>query len=158
MAARRASLRPVSFPHDEDWRGRNTSRLLYSAAWRFDQRILAMVNRSGFPDIRMTHLNLPRNLDIEGTRLTVLANRAEMSKQAMGELVDQCEKMHLVERRPDAQDQRAKIVVFTPRGRRLIEAVRIAVTQAEREMEKKLGTKRATALIAALVLYCGDGT
>jgi DNA-binding MarR family transcriptional regulator len=156
MVARRASDRPVSFPSDESWRARNTSRLLYKAAWLFDQRILAIVNRSGFSDIRVAQLHLPRNLDIDGTRLTVLAKRAEMSKQAMGELVDQCEKMHLVERRSDPQDHRAKIVVFTPRGRRLIEAVRAAVEQAESEMAKKLGTKRAASLIAALAVYCSD--
>src|ERR1700748_3305048 len=111
MPARRPSLQSVSFPHDEDWRGGNASRLLHNAAWLFDRRILEIVNRSGFPEIRMAHLHLPRNLDIEGTRLTVLPQRAEMSKQAMGELVDQGEKMHLVQRQPDPQDPRAKIVV-----------------------------------------------
>ncbi|HLI22956.1 MAG TPA: MarR family transcriptional regulator, partial [Stellaceae bacterium] len=121
-----------------------------------DRRILEIINRSGFPDIRMAHLHLPRNLDIEGTRLTVLARRAEMSKQAMGELVDQCERMHLVERRPDAADRRAKLVAFTPRGRRLIEVVRSAVAQAERDMAKKLGAKRAAALVEALARYCTD--
>lgn len=158
MAASRALPQAVSFPDDEDWRGRNTSRLLYTAAWLFDRRILDSVNRAGFPEIRMAHLHLPRNLDIDGTRLTVLARRAEMSKQAMGELVDQCEKLRLVERRPDTSDDRAKIVVFTARGRRLIEAVRAAVAQAERDMEKKLGAKKAAALIAALTRYCNDAT
>ena len=104
----------------------------------------------------MAHLHLPRNLDIDGTRLTILASRAEMGEQAMGELVDQCEKMRLVERQPDAMDHRAKIVVFTPRGRRLIEAVRAAVAQAERDLANKLGAKRAAALIAALACYCSD--
>ncbi|HEX3973580.1 MAG TPA: MarR family winged helix-turn-helix transcriptional regulator [Stellaceae bacterium] len=145
---------PISFPGDIDWRRRNTSRLLYSAAWLFDQRILAIVNAGGFPEIRMAHLHLPRNLDLEGTRLTVLAKRAEMSKQAMAELVDDGERMRLVARRPDPADRRAKIVVFTPRGRRLIEVVQEAVTRAEAEMRGKLGAWHTAQLIRTLLRYC----
>jgi hypothetical protein len=76
-------LTSFAFPADEAWRRRNMSRLLDSAAWLFDTRILGIVNRSGFPEIRMAHLHLPRNLDLKGSRLTELAHRAEMSKQAV---------------------------------------------------------------------------
>ena len=157
MAKARAAA-AISFPGDIDWRRRNTSRLLYSAAWLFDRRILEIVNRSGFPDIRMAHLHLPRNLDLDGTRLTVLASRAEMSKQAMGELVDDGERMRLVARRPDPADRRAKIVVFTPRGRRLIAVVQGAVARAEDEMRTKLGARRAAQLIDSLTRYCAQPT
>jgi DNA-binding MarR family transcriptional regulator len=149
-----SSPAPISFPGDIDWRRRNTSRLLYSAAWLFDQRILEIVNGDGFPDIRMAHLHLPRNLDLGGTRLTVLAKRAEMSKQAMAELVDDGEKMRLVARRPDPTDRRAKMVVFTPRGRRLIDVVQRAVTLAETEMRARLGDKSTAQLIDTLLRYC----
>jgi DNA-binding MarR family transcriptional regulator len=152
--AKSPAVSPVSFPGDIEWRRRNTSRLLHSAAWLFDQRILEIVNGDGFPDIRMAHLHLPRNLDLEGTRLTVLAKRAEMSKQAMAELVDDGERMRLVARRPDPADRRAKIVVFTPRGRRLIEVVRRAVTRAETEMRAKLGATCTEQLIDTLLRYC----
>jgi len=146
--------KPISFPADIDWRRRNTSRLLHSAAWLFDRRILDIVNRNGFPEIRMAHLHLPRNLDLEGTRLTVLASRAEMSKQAMSELVDDGERMQLVTRRPDPADRRAKIVVFTARGRHLIEVVGRAVTRAESEMRRKLGAEDVAQLVASLARYC----
>jgi DNA-binding MarR family transcriptional regulator len=146
----------ISFPGDIDWRRGNTSRLLHSAAWLFDQRILEIVNGNGFPEIRMAHLHLPRNLDLDGTRLTVLAKRAEMSKQAMAELVDDGERMRLVARRPDPADRRAKIVVFTPRGRRLIAVVQGAVTRAEAEMREKLGAKHTAQLVAILMRYCGQ--
>jgi DNA-binding MarR family transcriptional regulator len=149
-----SSPAPISFPGDIDWRRRNTSRLLYSAAWLFDQRILEIVNGDGFPDIRMAHLHLPRNLDLGGTRLTVLAKRAEMSKQAMAELVDDGEKMRLGARRPDPTDRRAKMVVFTPRGRRLIDVVQRAVTLAETEMRARLGDKSTAQLIDTLLRYC----
>ena len=152
--AKKRDRAAVSFPADEAWRRSNTSRLLFSAAWLFDAQILAIVNRRGFPDIRMAHLHLPRNLELGGTRLTELARRAEMSKQAMAELVDQCEKMGLVERQPDKSDRRAKIVLFTPRGRRLIELVREAVTIAEQNLRHQIGKERMAHLLAGLALYC----
>ena len=102
----------------------------------------------------MAHLHIPRNLDLGGTRLTVLAERAEMSKQAMAELVDQCEKWGLIERRPDAIDRRAKKVVFTARGRRLIDVVRKAVAAAERDMLGLIGVRRMESLMSGLMAYC----
>lgn len=152
--AKKAAKKLVSFPADTAWRRSNTSRLLYSVAWLFDRQILETVNQSGFPEIRMAHLHIPRNLDLRGTRLTVLAERAEMSKQAMGELVDQCEKWGLIERRPDEIDRRAKKVVFTARGRRLIDAVRKAVAVAERDMREQIGAKRMESLLSGLMAYC----
>lgn len=152
--AKKRTQKLVSFPAEVAWRRNNTSRLLYSAAWLFDMQILEIVNRNGFPDIRMAHLHLPRNLDLDGTRLTELAKRAEMSKQAMSELVDQCETMGLIERRPDEADRRAKIVAFTARGRRLIELVRNAVSLAERDMLAQIGAKRMENLISGLMVYC----
>jgi DNA-binding MarR family transcriptional regulator len=157
MAKKRAS-KFVSFPAEVAWRRNNTSRLLYSAAWLFDMQILAIVNRNGFPDIRMAHLHLPRNLDVDGTRLTELAKRAEMSKQAMCEIVDQCEAMGLIERQPDEADRRAKVVVFTARGRRLIELVHKAVSLAERGMLAHIGAKQMENLRSGLMIYCDESS
>src|SRR5579859_6855396 len=123
---RKSPPKPVRFPAEKEWRRANMSRLLFSAAWLFDSRILAHVNRNGFPELRMVHLHVPRNLDLDGTRITELARRAEMSKQSMAEIIDQCEKMGLVTRGPDKDDGRAKVVTFTKRGLLLMKAVRSA--------------------------------
>ena len=130
------------------------SRLLFSAAWLFDSRILDYVQRHGFPLLRMAHLHVPRNLDLEGTRQTDLATRAEMSKQSIGEIVDQCVAMLLVTRVPHESDRRAKIVVFTPRGLRLLDVVRAALSLAEREMRTAIGGPRSDAVMTALTEYC----
>ena len=130
------------------------SRLLYTANWLFDARILEHVNENGFPGLRMAHLHVPRNLDFEGTRITELAIRAEMSKQSMGELVDQCEKMGLVERAPHEEDGRSKLIRFTPEGKRLIEVVERALAAAEREMVALVGHKRMEEIVFGLMAYC----
>jgi len=142
------------FPVDASWRRNNISRLLYTATWLFDARILDYIKENGFPGLRMAHLHVPRNLDFEGTRVTELAIRAEMSKQAMGELVDQCEAMGLVERRPHKDDRRAKVVRFTAEGRNLLEIVERALAAAEREMLAVIGIRRMEDLVSGLVAYC----
>jgi DNA-binding MarR family transcriptional regulator len=152
----RRAKKTVDFPAEALWRSANMSRLLFSAAWLFDARILDYVQRHGFPLLRMAHLHVPRNLDLEGTRQTDLAARAEMSKQSIGEIVDQCVAMGLVTRVPHASDRRAKIVVFTQRGLRLLEVVRAALSFAEREMRKAIGATRSSAVMTALTEYCDN--
>jgi len=58
----------------------------------------------------------------EGSRLTDLARGANMTPQAMGELVDELEQMGYLVRRPDPTDRRAKLIVLTDRGRACIAA------------------------------------
>jgi DNA-binding MarR family transcriptional regulator len=143
----------VSSPSPDEWRTTNTGRLLVNATRHFEERIMTVVNAQGFPDIRVSHLSVPRNLDMNGTRITELARRAAMTKQSMSDLVNQCETMNLVARRPDPSDQRAKVVVFTPKGRELIEVIGKAIRMAENELRKRIGDTSFGILRAALLQY-----
>ena len=115
--------------------------------------MLELMEEAGYADTRIAHVNLTRNLDVEGTRLTELARRASMSKQAMGELVEQCEAMRLVARAPDPSDGRARIITFTPLGLEWLDAFRAAVDVAESEMRKELGANTMDIVIKALTAY-----
>jgi DNA-binding MarR family transcriptional regulator len=79
---------------------------------------------AGYPDIRPAHGNVFGHIREEGSRLTELAERAQLTKQTMGYLVDYLEGRGYVERGPDPDDKRAKIVRLTDEGR---EAVRTAL-------------------------------
>jgi hypothetical protein len=59
-----------------------------------------------------------------------------MSKQAMGDLVDQCEAWGLVRREPDPLDARARRIVFTPTGLAVAGGLPAAVAQAEAEFRE----------------------
>src|SRR5438477_6734817 len=120
------------------WRHANIGRLLNNALRRFEARVLELMSARGHAETRIAHVGLTRNLDVEGTRLTELARRASMSKQAMGELVDQCAELGLVDRIADPTDRRARIVRFTPAGRKWLDAFRDAVDVAEQEMRAEL--------------------
>jgi len=107
----------------------------------------------GHDETRIAHVSLTRNLDVEGTRLTELARRASMSKQAMGELVDQCVELGLVDRVADPSDGRARIVTFTSAGLTWLEAFRDAVDAAEQEMRAELGKSTMDAIVKGLAVY-----
>jgi DNA-binding MarR family transcriptional regulator len=89
------------------------------------------------------------HLDLDGTRITELARRAEITKQAVGQLVSDMEKAGYVERFADPDDQRANIVKLTKRGRRAILdglgvfsdlAADLATELGEQETEKLIDT------------------
>jgi DNA-binding MarR family transcriptional regulator len=135
------------------WRHANIGRLLNNAVRRFEARVLELMSASGHVETRMAHVSLTRNLDVEGTRLTELARRASMSKQAMGELVDQCAELGLVDRIADPSDRRARIVTFTPEGLVWLDAFRDAVDVAEREMRAELGKATMDTILRGLAAY-----
>jgi DNA-binding MarR family transcriptional regulator len=135
------------------WRHANVGRLLNNAVRRFEARVLELMSASGHVETRIAHVSLTRNLDVEGTRLTELARRASMSKQAMGELVDQCAELGLVERMADPKDGRARIITFTPAGLVWLDAFRDAVDVAEREMRNELGKSTMDTILKGLAVY-----
>lgn len=135
------------------WRHANMGRLLNNAVRRFEERVLEILSEGGNAPTRLSHLGLTRNLDVEGTRTTELARRAAMTKQAMAELVGQCEALGLVSRLADPTDKRAKIVRFTPKGLRWLEAFHQAIVRTEEEMRAELGWLRVDGLVEVLRSY-----
>ena len=151
----------------DDWRQTHLGRLLGHAMRRFDARVLdlmahnidvplALSNLAARAQVSAAHIHITRHLELQGTRLTDLAQRAGMSKQAMGDLVDQCEAWGLVTRTPDPRDARARLVQFTPTGLAWLQAFKDAVAQAEREFRAEVGGDVATVVALGLEAYAGS--
>ncbi len=149
---------------DDRWRQTHLGRLLGHAMRRFDERVLhLMAHNEGVPlalsnlaardQISAAHVHITRHLAMEGSRLTDLAQAAGMSKQAMGDLVDQCTAWGLVQRQSDLQDARAKRVVFTADGLAWLQAFKDAVAQAEAEFRDAVGQDVATVVALGLEAY-----
>lgn len=148
-----AKTNAVTSGGPDQWRHDNIGRLLNNAVRRFEDRVLELMTAAGYAETRISHVNLTRNLDRDGTRITELASRAGMTKQAMSELVEQCEGIGLVRREIDPADKRARIIHFTRLGLQWLEAFSRAVDRAEQEMRLELGTTRHDAVRNALKLY-----
>jgi DNA-binding MarR family transcriptional regulator len=93
-------------------------------------------------------------LDAEGSRVADLARRARMSRQAMGELVEDLERLGYVTRRPDPRDGRAKQVTLTKKGAAAINDGIAAVVDLEARWAKMLGPERGAEFREALVDLC----
>ena len=151
---------------EENWRLTHLGRLLGHALRRFDERVLvlmarnvdvplALSNLAARAQVGAAHIPITRHLAVGGSRLTDLAHSAGMSKQAMGDLVDQCEAWGLVTREPDPHDKRARVVMFTASGLHWLQAFRTAVSQAEAEFRQAVGTDVATVVALGLEAYAG---
>lgn len=137
------------------WRMHNAGRVLGNALTRFEARVLDLMVQAGHGQTRLPHINLTRHLDLKGTRITVLAQRANMTNAAMTELIDQCESLGLVVRMADPSDKRVRIVNFTEAGRLWLAAFSKALKKAERELMDEIGDDAAAALFDALARYAG---
>lgn len=93
----------------------------------------------GHPEIRPPHGHVMQYLDEGGTRVSVLAERAQVTKQSMAELVAHLEQLGYVERLPDPTDRRAKLVLATAKGQELYVIAREVVAEIEAEWTMRLG-------------------
>ena len=144
---------------DSAWRAQNVGRVMSSATRVFVRDMLHRAREEGFEVVEEVQLALFRNLDLDGTRLTAIAARARMTKQAMLELVNKAEALGLVERLPDPRDQRAKLVAFTPLGCVMLERLGAGIVRAERHMARLTGEAFLPEMKARLMAYAGsDGS
>jgi DNA-binding MarR family transcriptional regulator len=104
----------------------------------------------GHPDIRPGHGCVFRFIETEGSHLTELAGRSGLTKQAVGEVVTDLERLGYVERVPDPADGRAKIIRFTRRGRDAADTAGRIFADIERRWAQEFGERRIAGLRNAL--------
>lgn len=152
--------------HHDTWRQTHLGRLIGHALRRFDARVLqlmarnvdvplALSNLAARDQVSAAHVHITRHLSLRGDRLGDLAERAGMTKQAMGALVDQCEAWGLVQRSADPLDARARRVCFTATGLAWLQAFQGAVAQAEAEFRAEVGDEVAAVVAIGLEAYAG---
>jgi DNA-binding MarR family transcriptional regulator len=110
----------------------------------------------GFDDIGAAHLAVFQHPSPRGMRVTSLADRAGMSRQAMTYLIQELEGRGYLERRPDPSDGRASLVDLTERGEEAVSAIRVSVRRLEREWERALGRAQFVQLRGTLLEITGS--
>jgi DNA-binding MarR family transcriptional regulator len=104
-------------------------------------------DEAGYPGMRKAHGAVWRFVDLErGSRLTELAERAGLSRQAVGEIADDLERLGYVERVPDPSDGRAKLIRPTERGRVAWERGVEILADIERGWAERYGERRVAML------------
>ncbi|CAN7544656.1 MarR family transcriptional regulator [Terrabacter sp. LjRoot27] len=126
--------------------------LMFIASRDVETRVVAAMRRAGVDDITLAQARVAARIGPHGTRLTDLAEQAQVTKQTATALVDRLEAAGYVERVPDPTDGRARLVRLTDKAATLLPIARAEEAQIEREWEAHLGPRRMRELREALVL------
>jgi DNA-binding MarR family transcriptional regulator len=112
----------VTRSESPDWDRRASGLGILAARLLFavQDELYARLDEAGHGDLTRLHGAVIAHLDEDGTRATELARRSGRHKQIIGRIVDELEQLGYVERRPEPQDRRAKLVVPTKRGREVM--------------------------------------
>ena len=124
--------------------------LLREVYVRLNDVVLVRLARQGHDAVRPAHAAVFQYLDDTGTTVSLLAERARMTKQAMAELIRHLEAHGYVRRVPDPTDGRAKLVLPTDRGDEVVEIAQSLAPEAEELISAVLGPDRTAVLRADL--------
>jgi DNA-binding MarR family transcriptional regulator len=115
-----------------------------------------LVREHGYGDLRPGHGCVFGNIEAAGSRLTDIATRAGLTKQAVGEAVSDLERIGYVERVPDPDDRRAKIIRLTERGMAAQATGRQLLEEMEARWARRYGKARVAELRALLEEIIGQ--
>ena len=124
----------------------NTAVLLREAFLALNDLVIVRLAERGHAAVRPAHAAVFQYLDDTGTTVSTLAARAQMTKQAMAELVAHLERHGYVVRVPDPADRRAKLVQPTATGREVVAIAQELVPEVEEQIDAALGPDRAKEL------------
>ena len=120
-------------------RDTSVGQLLIKAARLFHEAGMAEIQANGHPGLTAAHFQLAPHMDLAGSRITDVARRAGISKQAVGQLVDELQRLGYVTRAADPTDARARLVVLTEHGRTAMFAGLAALGRVEARVRHELG-------------------
>jgi DNA-binding MarR family transcriptional regulator len=104
-----------------------------------------MLELLGFP-VTPAHVNIVSHIDVEGIRLTTLARRCHLTKQAVWEALKNLEQHGYIARVQDPTDARALLISWTGNGLDFLQVVCRGVMVRERDMARRLGAGKARLL------------
>ncbi|MCD0453149.1 MarR family winged helix-turn-helix transcriptional regulator [Actinocorallia sp. API 0066] len=123
--------------------------LLFVPYREMERRVFAALAEAGH-ELTPAQARLLARIADDGSRVTDLAESAQITKQTAGYLVDQLERAGYVERVLDPTDARARLVRFTARAEAARPVADAATAAVEAEWLAHLGPRRYTALRDAL--------
>lgn len=157
MSSRRTAERDAEiWKAVDELRQNSVGRLLLMASRRYNDEAMARVRELGHPDLTIAYAAVLPHIDIAGSRLTEIAERAGMSKQSASELINGLERLGYLKKAEDPTDKRAQRVCFTARGKAFLLAAYQAKRELEQELTIRLGRSGGEALESLLRSYVED--
>jgi DNA-binding MarR family transcriptional regulator len=120
----------------------HVGQLLVQLTRLFQTELFERLKAAGLEDARVSHTHVTAYIKADGSRLTDLAAQARMTLPAMSELVDDLQRLGVVERRPDPSDGRAKLICLTEAGWDAMRTGRQAIAEMELAYAELVGRAR----------------
>ena|SRR2546430_987919 len=129
--------------------------LLVLAYQQFVTELRATLSEQGFTDQGRSDGYVLRALDAAAITVSELAERLEISKQGAGQLIDDMERRGYVERRPNPDDRRARLLYLSEKGRTALAAARRFHHRYERQLVREHGAEAVAGLRTLLTAMAG---
>jgi DNA-binding MarR family transcriptional regulator len=123
--------------------GAHIHQLLWAVLQRGRAEGLELAGRAGLTGpLSASHLRLLEHVPAEGARVTDLAARTRITKQALGQLATQLADRGYLETVPDPSDRRAKLLRRTPLGERACDDLHVVAAALEDAWRDRVGADR----------------
>lgn len=124
----------------------NAARLLDNVSEDYHRRLRDRLLAQGYEGLKLSFSTVMSNMTFTGTRLVDIAEITGMTKQAVGQIANEIEQLGYIERVPDPHDGRAKNLVFTERGMRLLQDSIDGVEEVEKYYAALIGDEKSLQL------------
>jgi DNA-binding MarR family transcriptional regulator len=151
ITAATSSWRPARGARRADRPDPNVAILLREPFLAFIAELLGRLHDAGYNDLRVAHLVVFQQIAPEGSRITELAAKAQMTKPSMAYLVEYLEEAGYLERGRDPSDGRARLVRLTARGWQQVEDALDIIAEMEAELASALSPGEMVALRRVLI-------
>jgi DNA-binding MarR family transcriptional regulator len=125
-------------------------QLLVHLTRLFQTELYARLLDAGIEGARVPHTHVTAYIKAEGSRLTDLATQARMTRPAMAELVDDLQRLGIVERKPDPTDRRAKLICLTDQGWTAMRTGHQIIARLEAEYAQLIGPQSFEAMCQSM--------
>lgn len=116
----------------------NVPTLMFIAYRSIENQVLAAVLEAGYP-VTLAQARIVQRIGPDGTRLTQLAEQAQVTKQTAGALVDQLVAAGYLERRPDPTDARARLICMSGKGAEVWAVAALELDRVQAQWARHLG-------------------
>jgi DNA-binding MarR family transcriptional regulator len=137
----------------EQSRRRNMRQLLLRASRIVNRHVVQGLQTHGYADLRSTHTALLSNIDLAGSTVTIAADRAGITKQAMGRLATELEAAGYIRVEGDPADGRARVLHLTDRGEQLMLDSFNIMGDLEQRYARSIGSGRLAAFLDGMAAF-----
>jgi DNA-binding MarR family transcriptional regulator len=137
----------------ETKRSRNMRQLLLRTSRIVNRHVVEGLLARGYTGLRSTHTALLSNIDLAGSSVTEAAERAGITKQAMGRLAAELEEAGYIRIETDPEDARVRVLRLTAEGKTLMLDSFDVMAELERRYAGMIGERRLSALLGALSAF-----